>query len=261
MTDQARQGIICRMAKMQEIEARAASDNDQLCEGTSSLISWMYTVLGWSPASVPIDWVEQLPHPQFAAFTVKMMLGENSERWGFPAYPKSIPNEEAEIRGPEWDAAVQRMLDLQARLETEPRNLVLKAFWSRWQCLESVMSWQKSSKLPEMDWPSMPLRNETGDAVLNAYLNGDIDFFRDIVRMMENKAGENRTSKWIKGIQVIQIAFDLCNPETGNPSREQVIQSAEKSMVNVADWSSMFSDCCLGFLKYEREPRGRPKKK
>ena len=257
MTKQEVRGIICLMAKKRKNGAKAAPEKDQLSEGTSSLISWMFEVLGWEPASVPAEWIERLPHPSFAAFVVRQMLGKNSEQWGFPSCPKTIPDDEPEIRGPEWDAAVQRLWDLKAKLTKEPRHLLLQAFWLRWQCLRAVMSWQDSSVIPDMDWPSMPLQIETGAATLNAYLDGDIDFFRDIVRMMENETGENRTSNWIKGIEVIQIAFDLCNSETGNPSREQV----QKSGVKVADWSSMFNDCCLDFLKYEKEPRGSRKKK
>ncbi|MCX6837859.1 MAG: hypothetical protein NTX35_08610 [Verrucomicrobia bacterium] len=249
------------MAKKRKNRAKAATDKDQLSEGTSSLISWMFSVLGWQPGSVPVEWIERLPHPSFAAFVVEEMLGKNSALWGFPSRPKAILDDEPEIHGIEWDAAVQRLCDLKAKLHTEPRHLLLKSFWSRWQCLGDVMSWQDSCMITEWDWPSMPLQIETGAATLNAYLGGDIDFFRDIVRMMENEAGENRTSNWIKGIAVIQIAFDLFKSETGNPSKEQVQQTAEKSGIQVADWSSMFKDCCLDFLKYETEPRGRRKKK
>ena len=249
------------MAKKRKNDAKAATQKDQLSEGTSSLISWMFSVLGWQPGSVPAEWIERLPHPSFAAFVVEEMLGKNSALWGFPPCPKAILDDEPEIHGPEWDAAVQRLWDLKAKLHKEPRHLLLKAFWSRWQCLRTVMSWQDSSMIPGMDWPSMPLQIETGAATLNAYLGGDIDFFRDIVRMMENETGENRTSNWIKGIAVIQIAFDLCNSETGNPFKEQVRETAEKSGIKVVDWSSMFKDCGLDFLNYKTEPRGRPKRR
>jgi hypothetical protein len=261
MTEQEGRDIICSMAKKRNEGAKAATEKDHLSEESSSSISWLFKVLGWQPSSVPADWIERLPHPSFAAWTLKTMLGKNSELWGFPPCPNLIPDDEPEIRGPEWDGAVQRLWDLNARLEREPRHLILEAFWLRWKSLRMVMSWQDSVNLPEMDWPSMPLQIETGAATLNAYLSGDIEFFRDIVRMMENEKGENRTADWIKGIAVIQIAFDLCNSETGNPSKELVQQTAEKSGVKVADWSSMFRDCCLTFLNYENEPRGRRKTK
>lgn len=260
MTERERQGIICRMAKKRQVEAKAVTDKDQLSEGTSSLISWIFRVLGWHPACVPTEWLERLPHPSFAAFVLKTMLGENSERWGFPPCPNISLNDESEFRGHEWEAPINRLHYLQTKLTTEPRHGVLKAFWSRWQCLRGVRNWQDSSELPDMDWPSIPLQIETGAATLNAFLGGDIEFFRDIVRMMELESGGKRTSNWIKGIQIIQIAFDLCTAETGNPSREQVQQTAEKSGVQVGDWPSMFDDCRLDFLKYETERRGRPKK-
>lgn len=260
MTKQEGRDIICRMGKKRKIEAKAATDKDQLSEGTSSLISWLFTVMGWHSSTVPEEWLKRLPHPSFAAFAVKTMIGEKSERWGFPPCPLDISELEPEFRGPEWDAVVQRLWDLQAQLTKEPHHIVLKALWSRWQCLRMVMDWQDSPKLPDMDWPSIPLQIDTGAATLNAFLSGDVEFFEDIVRMMKNESGVKRTKNWIKGIEVIQIAFDLCTSDGVNPFKEQVRETAERSGIEVADWSSMFEDCGLDFLNYKTEPRGRPKR-
>jgi hypothetical protein len=260
MTKQEVGDIICRMAKKRRIEAKTETKGDRLGQDKQALMAWLFTVMGWHPATVPDEWLERLPHPSFAAFVVRTMIGENSERWGFPLYPMTIADDEPEFRGPEWDAAVQRLWDLKARLTSEPRHTVLKALWTRWQCLRMVMSWQDSHGLPEMDWPSMPLQIETGAATLGAFLSGDVEFFKDIVRMMENEAGVNRTANWIRGIEVIEIAFDLCTPDGVNPFKEQVQESAKRSGIEVADWSSMFKDCGLDFLKYKTEPRGRKKR-
>lgn len=260
MTNQCGAGIFCRMDKKERIKAKTETKGNRLGQDEQALMAWLFTVMGWHPATVPDEWLERLPHPSFAAFVVRTMIGENSELWGFLPCPKIVADDEPEFRGIEWDAAVQRLWDLKARLTSEPRHTVLKALWTRWQCLGIVMGWQDASIIPEMDWPSMPLQIETGAATLGAFLSGDVEFFKDIVRMMENKAGVNRTANWIKGIEVIEIAFDLCKPDGVNPSKEQVQERAKRLRIEVADWSSMFKDCGLDFLKYKTEPRGRPKR-
>ena len=167
------------------------------------------------------------------------------------------------LHGPEWEPAVQLLGEMQIRRGGgETRHESVKALEMQFWCVQELHGRARNDR----EWTREEVLSVAPQAVENAgvevllaWLNNDFAFFEEFARVEVIASGKRSKRDKIPYEEVIDTAWDLCTPEKGNPSREEVKQAVEAKGVVVSDWTKAFKKCRLDFLK--GRPRGRPKRR
>lgn len=170
--------------------------------------------------------------------------------------------EEDEWLTPEWDAAIDRQLELEGwKKGQEPKHELTQRFVRFCAVMGNLhrdmadRQWSVDEVLLRQPDAAMMF----GAEFISAYLNRDNAFFTDLARVALIEAGTRRLTGDCIESAVIEIASELWTKDKGNPTREEVMQEAARRGVKPSNWSKTFKRCHLDFLKGRR--RGRPTKK
>ena len=194
--------------------------------------------------------------------------------------------EESELRwvnenphpGTAWDAAFERVRELQFKREARPKHNALRAFHSTLQLARATARFRmihvegtsRRHMKPFYGRPPFPESEleahrreieQCGRAVVLAWINDDCDFFDDLARVAKLEFGKHRKKPVTIEETIIEQAVELWNDGFCNPSREQVKTKIEKMGIKIRakDWPGYFKRCKLGFLKSEKGPGHPPK--
>jgi hypothetical protein len=102
---------------------------------------------------------------------------------------------------------------------------------------------------------------DAGTAAINAWLEFDVDFFKELARRLETASGKRKTSELPPLYEtIIGTAFDLVSKERGNPTKREVKAAVEKLGFKGADWTKAWKKCRLTFLPDESISSKRKKR-
>ena len=170
--------------------------------------------------------------------------------------------EDDEWLTPDWDAAIDRQLELEGWKEgQEPKHELVQRFTYFCAVMGNLHLDMKDQKWSTdevlLRHPDEAMR--LGAEFLAAWRNQDAAFFEDLARVALIDAGTRRKTGECIERAVIEIASELWTKEKGNPTKAKVMQVAERRGIKPSNWSKTFKRCHLDFLKGRK--RGRPKTK
>lgn len=179
---------------------------------------------------------------------------------GLPSQDPALPDDQ-EFLSPGWDAAIERMLDLEdLRPSARPRHDLVEKFRLAATCLYHC-SLDAEPMKGAAYWADFPF-DEWGQLFFNAWLKNDAAFFEDLARVSRTMAGIHKADK-IDGdaveLMVLRAAYDLAERLRRDPSRDEVMAECQRLRIRVGHWGKTLKRCKLGFLK--GASRGRPKVK
>lgn len=179
---------------------------------------------------------------------------------GLPSQDHALPDDE-EFLSPGWDAATERLLELQGlRSSARPRHKLVEQFdQASWfleanvECEDAMAAAEYWGRFPFADW---------GERFFEAWLKNDVAFFEDLARVSRTLAGIHKADK-IAGdaveLMVLRAAYDLAERLRRDPSRDEVMAECQRLGIRVGHWGKTLKRCKLDFLK--GATRGRPKAK
>lgn len=170
--------------------------------------------------------------------------------------------EDDEWLNPDWDAAIDRQLELEGwQKGQEPKHELVQRFTYFCAVMAKLhldmadQKWSADEVLLRQPYEAMVL----GAEFLAAWSNRDAAFFEDLARVALIEAGTRRLAGDCIERAVIEIASELWTKEKGNPTRDEVMQEAKRRGIKPGNWSKTFKRCHLDFLKGRK--RGRPSTK
>lgn len=170
--------------------------------------------------------------------------------------------EDEEWLTPDWDAAIDRQLELEGwKKGQEPKHELVQRFTRFGAVMASLhldmadQKWSADEVLLRQPDAAMVF----GAEFLAAWRNRDASFFKDLARIALIEAGTRRLTGDCIERAVIEIASELWTKDKGNPTREEVMREAKRRGIKPGNWSKTFKRCCLDFLK--GRGRGRPTEK
>jgi hypothetical protein len=166
---------------------------------------------------------------------------------------KTTLDDEEGWHGEEWETVVQLWHEMETRrLGGENAHPIGSQLELPWTAI-----WLTRNK---SEYPLTPAETvdyfravvDAGTAVINAWLECDVDFFKEFARRLEIASGKRKLSELPPIYEtIIETAFGLFSKEKGNPTKQQVRAAVEKLGFKGIDWTKAWKKCRLTFLPDE----------
>jgi hypothetical protein len=176
-----------------------------------------------------------------------------------------------------WEAAIEHAERLRSKRQGQSKHptvggIISRLGWVRASSKLSLILNPKNRRQGTWIKQSPPFTNqhierfqrevdECGRAMLLAYANDDLAFFKELARVSRIELGTQRNIGIPNEELIIEKALELWYDCNGNPSRENVKHAVKSAGVAIRskDWPGYFKRCKLDFL-VSYKGAGRPPK-
>lgn len=164
--------------------------------------------------------------------------------------------------GKKWETVVELWHEMETR-RTGGQNAhpIGSQLELRWTCIWIQREESEAPLTPAETVEYFPAVVDAGEAVINAWMKFDVDFFKEFARRLEIASGKRSNTDLPPLYEtIIKTAFDLVSKERGNPTKQEVKAAVQKLGFNNVDWTKAWKKCRLTFLPDDGEGRRKMKR-